>query len=277
MKWNSIKNFLIIIFPYLIVVILGSIFLLIAYYNKALNELWLGLAGTSYSIVLVLLVFESVKYYSDRYLNIEIHRYINMKIADHIQKILHALTRLTFLHYTKETSLKDLNHVVDWEFHLLSNTLKEKTFLGFDIFINWENYIPQLEKILDSNMNLKYLNNKELMWLLDIYKSLVTFSQTYNIFITNGFFEPINSKAEDLKVFSDTNNWYSLEYRNREIAWNYFNKKFDDNLFKLYKLNSEKSQEFCRIIFNMIKRFENSPIFKKEMVLDPRRIRNNPH
>ncbi|AHE66834.1 hypothetical protein Loa_01281 [Legionella oakridgensis ATCC 33761 = DSM 21215] len=161
--------------PYAVSIILGVVFLILANYFPSNKDLFIGISSTSFSIVGVFLLVETVEYFANRKLNEEIHQYINYKTTKILMEILQRLCRIVCLNNTKPTKLKDFKTLGEHTKDTLSDVLSNKEFLGFDIFIDWLAYLNKLEKLFDSNLIADNLNSEEAKSLIKIHKRIKTF------------------------------------------------------------------------------------------------------
>ncbi|WP_454785479.1 hypothetical protein [Legionella sp. WA2024007413] len=271
--YNRLCKFFLKSLPYLTVIIIGFLFIWISNLYPNYKDLFIGISSTSFSILFVIFIFESVQYFSNKKLSKEIHDYVNFKSGRVIMDMLHRLQRLIYLDNLKPTELKDFKKMSDYTETILEEIILNKEFLGFDIFISWDKYIQEIELILDNSLISKNLTSEQTIWLLSIYKRIKTFGRIIDDGYDNIFILVKRNNNPDIEIAKNKDFAYYLKYKGNLIQSAYCDSQREDKLTNIYKVNSEAALALARTIIKMINYFDKNPLFKKELILDPQAVK----
>ncbi|HHS3011385.1 TPA: hypothetical protein ACTEN7_000339 [Legionella pneumophila] len=257
---------------YAVSIILGVVFLIFANYFPSNKDLFIGISSTSFSIVGVFLLVETVEYFANRKLNEEIHQYINFKTTQILIQILQRLCRIVCLNNMKPTKLKDFKTLGEHTKSTLSDILSNKEFLGFDIFIDWQAYLNKIEKLFDSNLIADNLNSEEAKSLIKIHRAIKTFGHILEREFENIFTLVDTSIDENIKITANSDGFYFFKYKGELVQLANCKCTHDQHLQNKYKIADKYTHILAHSIIEIVEYFNECPITKKEMLLDPNDI-----
>ncbi|HBD7142686.1 TPA: hypothetical protein KKW64_001555 [Legionella pneumophila] len=266
------NNFYFNFAPYVVSIILGVVFLIFANYFPSHKDLFIGISSTSFSIVGVFLIVETVEYLANRKLNEEIHQYINFKATQILMQILQRLCRIVCLNNMKPTKLKEFKTLGEYTKDTLSDILSNKEFLGFDIFIDWQSYLNKIEKLFDSNLIADNLNFEEAKSLIKIHRAIKTFGDILEREFENIFTLVETNIDKNIEITANSDDFHFFKYKGELVQLAKCKRTHDQYLQNKYKIVGEYSSALAQTIIEIVKIISDCPITNKEMLLDPNDI-----
>lgn len=254
---------------YVVSILLGFVFLILAKYFPNCKELFMGISSTSFSIVAIFLIVSAVEYFTNRELNKEIHQYINYKSSKILMEILQRLCRMVSLNNMKPTALNDFKTLGEHTGGTLSNVLLNKEFLGFDIFIDWHAYLDKIEKLFENNIITDNLNSDEAKSLIKIYRAIKTFSHIIDREFENIFILVDTKIDENIQITVNSDGFYFFKYNGELVQLAHCKRTHDKLLQNKYKTSEKYSKLLAENIVQIVKYFNECSITKEEMLLDP--------
>ncbi|ETO93481.1 hypothetical protein [Legionella oakridgensis] len=260
--------------PVLIAFFIGLTLFLLSFYLSKYSELLIGLSTTACSIAFIIPIIEWAINYKNGKLHPEIPDYINLKINSILMKLLHRLCRFISPHITDLITLSDIKNLDAHTQLSLEDMLREKFFIGFDLFIEWNKYTNQLEELLSNNMISANLNAEQINFLLVVIKAIKTWG---NIIDRNfdKLFAPLNKNISNMKITVDEEGLYTLIFNDNQINWAYNKSSCESKLTQLYKINPEFVEPVSKNLVKIISNIDDLiTSFGNRIILDPSVVQN---
>ncbi|MFO3073483.1 hypothetical protein SCQ57_14370, partial [Legionella pneumophila serogroup 1] len=258
----------------LIALLMGFTLLVISFYISKYSELLIGLSTTAFSVAVIIPIFEWAINYKNKKLHPEIPDYINLKINSILMKVLHRLCRFISPHVTDLITLSDIKNLDEHTQLSLEDILKEKFFIGFDIFIDWNKYTNRLEELLSNNMISVNLTAEQVNSLLVVIKAIKTWGNIIDINFDK-LFMPLNKNISNMKITVDDEELYTLIFNDNQINWAYNKSSCESKLTQLYKVNPDFAGSLSKNLVKIISYFDDLiTSFGNKIILDPSVVQN---
>lgn len=204
--------------PFLILILLSIVLSVLAYSIKNLffQNIFINMAATSIYALIALFTYDRVKNFADREQTKELRNYALSEIDPQIMSILIEVSRVVYSRTTIPDpsligpSLENLTklEIKDW--------IKDREFLGFEIFRNSEETTKNIRKILENSFIRPLLDNDLVLTLIKLTNRLENLyrllSQQNNIIDLN------KSDSDKYKIFGSKDiSSYNAFYPNRKL------------------------------------------------------------
>jgi len=186
-KKEELSRIILKMYPYIVPIIIGLLFCLLAIYTKYWENLLIGMASTLLSIPLLYFFYERLRITSKRKLNKEIYNYAKQQIDRAIISIRDQICHLVYeqhLHFSFHRPEDDnLSHITK---ATIEQYLVNNKHLGFQIFKRWDTNVANLKDILKNPFILSRLEDEQiilLIKLIDDIRLLTDFQKCDDFFI----------------------------------------------------------------------------------------------
>lgn len=217
--------------------------------NVFSNAVFFFIVYLFYDIIKELLLVKERKYLDD---------YIKNKISNDIFVALYYLKKIIHGYNLETNTLKNIFSIVDYSKTEINNSVKNQSFIGFQIFKNTDEVRSLFADALNDNLILKYSSHVESINILRIVNNLAKLESilknesNYDKSAEKGIeFEVVNGKV--LNPINDDK--YLLmkktSYDNRFVVYDsgFFEKEKIDFLLNRYILKEKFSEEVSNILF----------------------------
>ncbi|HDU4145701.1 TPA: hypothetical protein ACMGHF_000536 [Legionella pneumophila] len=263
---NFFKNRIFLkILKYLVSLIIGIIITFIAYFIpehwSLLKDLLIGVSSTFFSLVLLAGTYELFMHWSEKRLNFEIHNYVNTQIEIHLFKILQKINSI--INNATWTTFGCKNNLLQLSLADLENKLSQKEiFYGFQIFVDWNKFLFELDDLLNNNLVTKYLSNDETTSILLLRRAYNQF--VHQISAVFNYFMPTTNELHSgtIKIEENGEIWIG-EHDKGEHLIEYLIKGRKNDFLRAYHLHtSNKANEIANVIYTYIKEIKKHNILR---------------
>jgi len=167
--------------PYVILLILGVIFLLVNNFlnSDQLKALFINLAASSFFVVIAYLFYDLIKSYLERRESQYIESYIKNQISHDIFIVLYSMKKYLHGYNLESNTVKNIFLINTYNRDQIESLIINQSYIGFQIFKELEDIKELFHGALDSSLFIKYSPREYVMNLLKITDSIV--------FIENAF------------------------------------------------------------------------------------------
>lgn len=272
--------------PYLAAIFTGGIFYFLA--NKmAPNyyDLLINISAAFFAIPLLYLFYETAKSFSHKQLNREIFDYAKMQIDRELLSILNQLQKIVYALDKKDFSNNEINKFLSYQKNEIDSQIKQNKYLGFQIFKNWEISERGLHEILKNPFVLEKLEDKQIISIITILKSLRYLEFVQKI---DALYIDTKETAQGYKIQSGTEiNPENNKFPNRNLLL----KRLDEDKFivcdfgdipknnlekclNYYEINPKLLEAYSAAIFELLKDINDwLDVTGKEFVIDTKMFR----
>lgn len=232
--------------------------------NVFSNAIFFFIVYLFYDIIKELLLVKERKYLDD---------YIKNKLSNDIFVALYYLKKIIHGYNLETNTLKNIFSIVNYSKTEINNSVKNQSFIGFQIFKNTDEVRSLFADALNDNLILKYSSHVESINLLRIVNNLVKLESilknelNYDKSAEKGIeFEVVNGKV--INPLNDDKYLLMKKtlYNNRFVVYDsgFFGKEKVDFLLNRYILKENFSEEVSNIlfeIFSLMKRLISKSVY----------------
>lgn len=262
----KIKEVLLKLFPYAASIVAGLLFYLIGTrLSIGLKNLFVNISAAFLAIPFIYLFYRLAHNFSKKRLNKEIFDYAKMQIDREILSITNQLYKIVYTIEEKDFSTKGINKFISLDKINIKNILKDREYLGFQIFKNWEVSENNLHEILKNSYIFEKLEDEKIISIIKVIKYLRYLVKIQNI---DDLYLKTNKKAKSYKVVSGTElNEKNIKYPDRFLLLKklgdikFLVSDFGDfpqyrvnKLLNIYKVNKENNylEIYAESIYDLI-------------------------
>lgn len=219
--------------------------------NVFSNAIFFFIAYFFYDIIKKTVFIKEKKY---------LNEYIKNKISNDIFVTLYYLKKIIHGYNLDTNTLKNIFSIVDYSKIEINNSVKNQSFIGFQIFKNTDEVHSLFVDALSDNLILKYSSHVESINILRIVNNLVKLEHilknesSYNKLAENGIeFEVVNGKV----LNPNNDDKYLLmkktSYDNRFVVYDsgFFEEEKVSDLLNKYVLKEKFSEEVSLLLFEI--------------------------
>lgn len=262
--------------PYIVSVIFGIILYFIGIeFSNNLNNLFMNLAASFFTIPLFLVFYESIDNFSKRKLNKKILRYAKKSVDTEILSIALQVNKIIF-----PIEKKDCPLFSDVKFDNFDKVIQNNEFLGFHLFKSWNNIENNIENILKTPIVNHIFDGELIICILEILSNIRSLKiiQNYDDFAfdikkeTNHFQVIKNPKGNNEDTNCIAQFLLTKKIDNEKIQLCDFGNISKENLdktLKYFKINPKYYGLYSWIIFRLLESIKNwKNLSGKELFID---------
>lgn len=277
------KRWLLIMYPYLICIVVGTAILVGAYSTDGLTaNLLLSMSAAFFVIPCLFVLYESVKKASERHLNRELYEYAKMQIDSEVLSIASQLIKSMYSYEETGMNEKRVQSFLEKELEDIKKTLAENEYIGFQVLKDWSNSIRNTKRILENPFIIQKLENEQAINVVKILRGLTNLEVIHKQM--PGLYEIGDKKVQGYKVQGGTEiNPRNVEYPDRYLLLQYLEgdkylvKDFGDfplyqvsNLLNICKIKKEYIDVYAEIVTFLMQAIEGwLACTNYEMIIDP--------
>lgn len=161
------------------------------------HELLVNIAATFFSVPLLVVFYEAVKAFSQKKLTEEIFDYAKEQIDEQLIAILIHLRKIIFFDEEKKISTKTINAFLALSKDQIEDRMKEKKYLGFQVFKYWKTNEDHVRELLKNSFILGKMENDHIILLISILKNLKKFEKIQSM---EDLYLSLRQKAKGYKI-----------------------------------------------------------------------------
>lgn len=159
--------------PYLAAILTGCIFFILAQkFEEVYYDLMINIAAAFFAIPLLFLFYETARNFSRKKLTKEIFDYAKMQIDREILSITNQLSKVLYSYKDHELSEQKVSSLISTTESQIKIILEGNTYLGFQIFKQWEFSEKGLQSVLQNPFILERLEDDQTISIIELLKSL---------------------------------------------------------------------------------------------------------
>jgi hypothetical protein len=243
--------------------------------NSNIKNLFHNISAAFFVIPLLYLLYELTKMWTDRELNKEIYDFIKVQVDSEILSIVNKLMKMIQGYGQQRFSLSDIRHFLRFSRQTMECTLKNQTFLGFQVFKEWDSNEHALQLVLSHSFISSRLSNKYAISIIKLIKNLRSLKQLLRNFKV--FIEIKNPKVcskmnyqlikgKEVDPFTSTSSENTSETymlikpldgaKGRLVDFGNFGDYYESHLLDIYRMNEDYINLFINEILDILKDIE---------------------
>lgn len=277
------KKFFLKVSPFLLSLLVGILFYYLSVEVPNFANLFVNISAAFISIPLIYIFYNLAQHFVEKELRKEIIEYIKYKVDGEILEIINWLQKMIYPLQNTDRSFRGIEKFLDLEKNEIVNIIKDKDFLGFQLFKKWDIKDKDIDECLNNNLIIKYLSDEQLISLIKIIGSVNALNIIHKDIESN--FINMNKRTKDYEIIKPD----SKIFENRLILL----KKISGNMGKvvdygdfenyqqyqlvnLYKIKDDSSYSIIiyRLISNIKKWFK---LTNYDVILNPNKTRIRCH
>lgn len=275
--------------PYLICLIVGSIFLIVTFTipSEELKGLYSNLAATFFGIPLVFLVFETTKAFSNRKLNAEIFDYVKMLVDTQALSATKHLIKMVYSYERNKNTFGDIVDTINLKKEELATLLKTEKRIGFQIFKKFEVDEQNIQSLLNNSLLLQSMSNEQIICIIKLLQSMRQLSllrRESDLFIATD--EKLsNYKAIKGSSINPTNNILPNRYmllksisndKSLVVDFGDFTDQIKEDCNKVYEVNIKQEELLIETLFELLSNVNNwLAVTGNEFIIDQKIFRSS--
>jgi len=206
------------ILPFIVLLILSLVLLTLAYWVKDnfIKNIVSNMAATSIYALVAIFTYDRVKHFSNREKTSELRNYAQSEIDPQIMAILISISKLIYSRNEYPETKKIGSELEKLTKELIVTKIKNREYLGFDIFRNSDETTKNIKKLLENSFLRPLIDDDLVLVLIKLTNRLEKLYQSLakpeNLVKTN------KPKASEYKIFGSREiSSYNISYPNRKL------------------------------------------------------------
>lgn len=259
--------------PYAIAILIGIIFLILGESYDYYPDVMVSLSSTAFALLFVNAIFDIFKTASKYKLTKVLRMHSHFKICKFTIGVVYKLYRIANASPNSQTTVKEAFNIDNLK---LKEIMQNNQYIGFDIFVDWEFYMTEIESLLNSNAIINHTQDKTLIALTVLCRSINEFDCILTKDFNNIFIKCEDKNSKSIEIQKDCNDQKILYINDKAVSWGCNNKKNHELLSHTYKVAPDAIKGFSNNINVMIERIKIlvDSFETKEFLLDPKDIKH---
>ena len=254
--------------------------------NNEFKDLLINISAAFFTVPLIYLFYEILKFFFHKKLRKEILDYIKMQVDREMLSSLNQLQKIIFPLEERQTfSNEVIKNILLFDSSGIQKMVKNKKYLGFEILKNWSIVLKNLEELLKNPLVVSGLEDDQMISIVKLVKSIRGFEDFQKI---NDLYQNTREKNIGYKIVSGAEiNLENKEFPDRYLLLkslkdnNFVVEDFGDvakynleNCLFLYKINDNLTEEYSVVVVDILKNINNwLKLTGEEFVVDTRIFR----